>query len=75
MDLWPKLICWLLQRETGLNSSGEPRRTILIISIRKEAVVVTEAFYVENYSQDVCHMLVILPHANLMFGICARVLH
>lgn len=43
--------------------------------MRKETVVVTEAFYVENYSQDICHMLVILPHANLMVGICARVLH
>lgn len=56
---------------------GEPRRAILMeiyISIRKEAVVVT-VFYVENYSQDVCRMLVILPHANLMVRICARVLH
>lgn len=68
----------LLQRETGVKSGGEPRRAILIeifISSRKEAVVVTEAFYVENYSQDVCRMLVILPHAKLMFRVCARVLH
>lgn len=58
-----------------MENQGAQFKLIFFIYIRKEAVVVTEAFYVENYSQDVCCMLVILPHANLMVRICAHVLH